>query len=285
MRKVDLKIDNSSLSDYLNELQNYYPQYEININNANDFEIMRQENINCRNCEALNNCKNNTLGFCTKYVNDEFILLECRFKKEKRIQTDSNKLIKTLYLPTSVLEADLADFHINSESRKKIYNHVLSFINDFGVSKSKGLYIYGSFSIGKTYTLSCIANELSKHNISSLIIYFPDLVVDLKNAIGTDRFESLINMLKSIDVLMLDDLGSENMTPWIRDEILGPILNYRSLEGKPVFVSSNIQPGDLKAHFAIDKLSSSSLKADRLLSRMNALMQSINMDDGIKYER
>ena len=118
------------------------------------------------------------------------------------------------------------------------------------------------------------------------MIYFPDLVTDLKNAISdNNRYQSLINMLKSVPVLMLDDLGSENMTPWIRDEILGPVINYRVLENKPVFISSNIKPGDLKNHLAIDKSSESVLKADRIISRLNALMVSINMDDSNKYSR
>ena len=39
---------------------------------------------------------------------------------------------------------------------------------------------------------------------------------------------------------MLDDLGSENMSAWLRDEVLGPVLNYRVLECKPLFISSNI---------------------------------------------
>ncbi|MBQ9124893.1 MAG: ATP-binding protein [Acholeplasmatales bacterium] len=285
MRKVDFNYDNSLLSDYINEIQAYFKEYKIDLTNVNDFSIMKNEMENCSCCNGIDFCKNESKGYCTKYLDNQFILMECKYKKELRLQNEASNLIKTLYLPTSILEADLKDFHINSESRSKIYNQIIAFINSFGKQKCKGLYIYGSFSIGKTYTLACIANELSKNNISSLLIYFPDLVVDLKNAINTDRFEALINMLKSIDVLMLDDLGSENMTPWIRDEILGPILNYRALENKPVFISSNINPGDLKNHFSIDKASASSLKAERLLSRMNALMNSINMDDSQRYER
>ena len=36
-----------------------------------------------------------------------------------------------------------------------------------------------------------------------------------------------LNYLKSVDVLLLDDFGSENMTNWLRDDVLGPVLNYR----------------------------------------------------------
>ena len=119
-----------------------------------------------------------------------------------------------------------------------------------------------------------------------ILIYFPDLVTDLKNAIADNkRYEALINMLKSIPVLMIDDFGSENMTPWVRDEILGPIINYRLLENKPIFMSTNLKPVDFKPHLAIDKSSESSLKADRIISRLNSLMQIIDMSDSNKYSR
>ena len=191
-----------------------------------------------------------------------------------------DSLIKTLYLPKKILEANIKDYYTNSESRKKIYTAIVNFITNYDPNSiNKGLYLFGNFSVGKTYTLACLANELARKNISCLLIYFPDLVSDLKNAIGTTRFESLINMLKTVDVLMLDDLGSENMTPWLRDEIIGPIINYRLLEGKTLFISSNIPPADLVDHFSIDKAPQNRIKGERIVSRLKDLVTSISMDD------
>lgn len=286
MRKIELKSEPEQIESYIEYLRNKFPQYEININNANDFSVMLTETENCRQCCGLNFCKNDNPGFQTVFEEGRFVLTRCRYKKEEQMKNSKHSLIKTLYLPQSILEANLADFHTNTESRRKIYSQIVSFVRDFSAKENKkGLYLHGGFSIGKTFTLACIANELSKNEISCLLIYFPDLVVDLKNAIGTPRFEALVNMLKSVEVLMLDDLGSENITPWLRDEILGPIFNYRSLEHKPVFVSSNIKPNEIKNHFAIDKSPASEMKAERLVSRMNALMVSVNMEDTEKYER
>ncbi len=84
---------------------------------------------------------------------------------------------------------------------------------------------------------------------------------------------------------MLADFGSENMTPWVRDEVLGPIINYRVLENKPVFISTNLKPAEIKTHLAIDKSSEGSLKADRIVSRLNSLMSVVDMNDSNKYNR
>ena len=163
---------------------------------------------------------------------------------------------------------------------------ITKFLNDLDSgAKVKGLYLYGDFAVGKTYTLAVIANELSKKDKSSLLIYFPDLVIELKNSIGTDKFQELINMLKDVDVLMLDDLGSENMTSWLRDEILGPVINYRLMENKPLFISSNIKPGELEDHLAIDKSRENVMKAKRIISRLNDMVNAIDMSDSDKYTR
>ena len=280
MKKITNEFDSKVVDDFIESLQSKLPQYHIDVNNANDFETLLKEKENCHKCKGINDCKNEHRGFYTSFSDDNFLLVECNYKKELKKENLKDSLIKTLYLPKKILEADICDYYVNSESRKKIHASMINYITNYDRNNlNKGLYLFGNFSVGKTYTLACLANELEKNNISCLLIYFPDLVSDLKNAIGTSRYELLINMLKSVDVLMLDDLGSENMTPWLRDEVIGPIINYRLLEGKSIFISSNITPGDLVNHFAIDKAPQSKIKGERIVSRLKDLVTSICMDD------
>lgn len=280
MRKIEIEFDAKAVDEYVLKLKEKLPQYDINVNNANDFEILLHERENCINCKGLNCCLNGNKGLYTVFNDGKFSLVDCEYKKEARNESLKDSLIKTLYLPKKILEANIKDYYTNSESRKKIYTAIVNFVTNYDSnSMNKGLYLFGNFSVGKTYTLACLANELARKNISCLLIYFPDLVSDLKNAIGTTRFESLINMLKTVDVLMLDDLGSENMTPWLRDEIIGPIINYRLLEGKTLFISSNIPPIELVNHFSIDKAPQNRIKGERIVSRLKDLVTSISMDD------
>lgn len=274
--------DNNAALGFVKEVQAKFPQYNVNISNVNDFDLMLRERENCRSCRGLSNCQNDNKGYYTSYENEEFILTECKYKRDYKMQNDKESLIKTLYLPKSVLNADLQNFDTNCDSRRKVFEYIVNFVSDIKEGKDvKGLYLHGPFSKGKTYTLACIANELRKNNINSLLIYFPDLVVDLKNAISTSRFEELVNMLKSIDVLMLDDVGSEKMTDWLRDEILGPIINYRLMEGKPLFMSSNLTPNQYKEHLLLND----KVKAERITNRLNSLVRQISLEDSNTYKR
>lgn len=279
MIKSNLKSDKDIVDKYIKEAKDKYPNSNISIININDYMIMKEEESNCEKCYALANCLNANKGYLTQYINNEFVLTPCKYLKKFKDDNNKKSIIKTLYMPESIKNAKLEDYDINSESRKKIYNYLINFINEYKNNNIlQGLYLYGSFSRGKTFTLACLSNELAKYNIKSLLIYFPDLAVDLKLSLGSSKFDELLNMLKSIDVLMLDDLGSENMSAWLRDDILGPIINYRLMDNKPVFISSNISPSDLKRHFIVSK-GEDELKANRIIDRLSNLTKSISMDD------
>lgn len=284
---IKMQFDQSSVDKYIEEVQKECPSHKITVFNVNDFAEALQQAKNCKGCKGLEFCKNPNVGFrfsFDKYEN--FELTECKYASIKRLAENSNSLIKTLYIPEKIMNATFADYELSCESRQKLYKKTIEFIQELKESKEvRGFYLTGSFGVGKTYTLACIANELARNGVKSLLIYFPDLVIDLKDSIGTSRFQDLMNMLKSIDVLMIDDLGSENMTPWLRDEVLGPILNYRLLENKPVFISSNLNYNELKAHLAIDKNPASNTKAERLIARLQGLVKSLDMSDSKNYRK
>ncbi len=287
MKKLEnSSFDNSSAASYVEEIKKVFPGENISILNVNDYYQVYSDKKNCALCRGIESCKNMDRGYALKVNKGIFYQEACKYEKQRLERAKKTSLINTLYLPQKILDALIEEYNINSESRKKIMVQITKFLNDLDSgAKVKGLYLYGDFAVGKTYTLAVIANELSKKDKSSLLIYFPDLVIELKNSIGTDKFQELINMLKDVDVLMLDDLGSENMTSWLRDEILGPVINYRLMENKPLFISSNIKPGELEDHLAIDKSRENVMKAKRIISRLNDMVNAIDMSDSDKYTR
>lgn len=272
MDKLNIKVNNNfNLDKVIKELSKnpLLTNIDINIDNLNSCLILVDENNNCKKCPGLANCPNTQKGYFTAYDNEklEFVFKSCKLKQAENITNKENELIKTIYMPKTIREADLDDFNLGSEERKNAYKMVVNFITNY--PNSKGLYLSGSYGTGKTYLLGCLAKELAKRNISSLLIYFPDLIRELKDSLKEDRFSNLMNLLKEIDVLMLDDLGSENMTPFVRDEILGPLLNYRMADKKPIFISSNLTIEQLANHLTITNDLLDKTKTMRLMSRIS----------------
>lgn len=268
---IKLFDDNSSILELKNELAKNPDMNNISISDndvlmmLNYFDDLKK----CKGCKGLSLCKQSTHGYMPKLIEGPNVLyIPCKYKKIELAKQTRNSLIKTLYLPKKILDADLSDFTLCNEERKKCLSYATSFTESYKKGDyKKGMLIEGEFSSGKTYLLAGIANRLALKEIETLLIYFPDLVRDIKSGISNNTVEAKVNMLKEVDILMLDDIGSEMMTPWVRDEIFGPILQYRFLEELPTFFSTNLSSKELLDHFSVgDKK-----KGGRILSRITSM--------------
>ena len=269
--------------DFIKEVQKEFPNENVNLNNVSDFYIVLCDRDNCKKCKGLNNCPNSNQGFYLSKTKDGFVQVRCKYLTELQKSSHPN-LLKSEY-NEALSDASTKNYDLNTESRKKILNYITDFAKNYGNGFKEGLYIYGGFSYGKTYSLMLTAKALSAYGIDHIFAYFPDLVIEIKAAMENGKYDQIIELLRETDVLLLDDLGAENMTPWLRDEVLGPIINYRMNLKKPIFVSSNINPNDLKKHFMMNSTEEEKTKAGRITSRLISLMLDVSLDDGESYLR
>jgi primosomal protein DnaI len=88
-----------------------------------------------------------------------------------------------------------------------------------------------------------------------------------------------IDKTKKVSVLILDDIGAENVMPWIRDEVLSPILQYRMTHKSPTLFTSNFNFDLLEEHLAYSEKGASKMKARRLMERIRHNTKEILIDD------
>ena len=144
----------------------------------------------------------------------------------------------------------------------------------------QGLYLYGEFGVGKTYLMGALANALAANNIDVMLVHFPSFAVDLKNTIGknSDVREKLIMQTKTTTVLILDDLGAENLSMWIRDDILGVILEYRMQNELTTFMTSNFDMNEMTTYLSETRDDRDTGKAARLMQRIKFLARLIEVN-------
>ena len=98
------------------------------------------------------------------------------------------------------------------------------------------------------------------------------LITDLKALFGDyEGMEKRIRELSRVEVLVLDDIGGENMTKWSRDEILLPILNERMEAGLFTCFTSNYSFEALFKQYEVLSGVSEPMNALRFLERVKAL--------------
>ncbi|MEE8518872.1 MAG: ATP-binding protein, partial [Dehalococcoidia bacterium] len=94
---------------------------------------------------------------------------------------------------------------------------------------------------GKTHLAAAIANRLMERKEPVFFAFVPDLLDHLRSTYGKESdlsYAELFEQVKTITVLVLDDLGNQTGTPWA-DEKLYQVLNHRYLSGAPTIITSS----------------------------------------------
>ena len=114
-------------------------------------------------------------------------------------------------------------------------------------ANNNGLLIYGKPGTGKSFLSFCIANYLLDNGVKVIACSISTILEKIKeySSFGNNKMTVFNNELKKADLLIIDDLGSENSSEWINSKIYEIIdLRYRS--EKPLIVTTNLEPDDLK---------------------------------------
>lgn len=187
--------------------------------------------------------------------------------------------LKLINLPASLRKASLAQVDLDDLGRLPVFEKLLAFVEQYPTIR-KGLYLYGDFGVGKSFMVAALAHDLSeKLGISSTLLHYPSFVIDVKNAIGDGNVKTLVDEIKLSEVLILDDIGAEQSTAWVRDEILQVILQYRMQENLPTFFTSNFNFEDLEQHFAKGKHGNDETwEARRVMERIRYLAEETRLE-------
>jgi len=230
---------------------------------------------NCKNCKDLSNCPNKLAGYVYTPVADNNIIVfsyDACPKLNKKLKDDSYKENLDLFeMPKGLKEASFKDLYKDDKNRIPIIKYFKEFIDNYNNDeKPKGIYLNGSFGSGKTYLMAALFNEMAKKGIRSIMIYYPEFLVNLKGSFQTN-FKEKFNQIKKIPLLLLDDIGAENCSNWSRDEVLGPILQYRMENRLPTFFTSNLTMEELETALSITSSGVDKLKARRIIERIKQL--------------
>ena len=118
-------------------------------------------------------------------------------------------------------------------------------------------------------------------------VYYPNLLKRLKDSFNSknESFEQMYNELEMCDVLLIDDIGAENNTPWARDEVLGSLLQSRMDNKKTTFFTSNFSLDELEQHLSETSSSIDKIKARRIIERIKELCMTISLIGESKRNR
>ena len=234
----------------------------------------------CAGCSSLNNCQQDIIGSMPKINYNGNIYTEyvpCSyFQKEM----DSNEKIANLLTLGYNFDLENPILYTDKPARNQILSKVKDiYTKAMNGEKVKGMYLHGPYGCGKTYIMGWLANRFAENGKKVVFAYYPDLIRQIKSSISIGGLESTVEILKEADVLFLDDFGGETTTAFIRDEVLGAVLQDRMENKKLTFMTSNLDPAMLHNHLAETAKDVDELKASRIEERIRVLMEFVEIND------
>jgi DNA replication protein DnaC len=104
------------------------------------------------------------------------------------------------------------------------------------------LFLHGNCGCGKTHLAASIANyAMERQKLGVLFAVVPDLLDHLRATFDPGNgvaYDDRFNAIRNAQLLVLDDLGTENTTPWAREKLY-QIFNHRYNEQLPTVITSN----------------------------------------------
>jgi DNA replication protein DnaC len=108
--------------------------------------------------------------------------------------------------------------------------------------KPKGWLVFlGGYGSGKTHLAAAIANYRTGLGDPPLFVMVPDLLDHLRATFSPNSsvaFDRRFDEIRTAPLLILDDLGTQSMTPWVREKLY-QLFNYRYNAELPTVITTS----------------------------------------------
>ena len=112
----------------------------------------------------------------------------------------------------------------------------------FAAEPDGWLLLEGSYGCGKTHLAAAIGNERLVKGDMVLFITVPDLLDHLRSTYGPTSemgYDEMFDRIRGAQLLILDDLGSENPSQWAGEKLF-QLLNHRYSRRLPTVITTNV---------------------------------------------
>ena len=229
----------------------------------------------CVGCPGLHACKQKTTGSLMELVAQPLlmnIVTPCAYK---RADDEGRRHASNYLINDAAPEMILTDLvKLASPNEDPVYLKAVKAVLDKMKSDDKtGYFLYGNPGVGKTYLAAAMTNHFAKEGKKVAFLHVPTFTQKIKNSLDDpDYIDTILATLRNVPLLVMDDIGAESVTSWIRDEILFPILNFRMESKKTTWFTSNESLESLKNHYMYNqRAEKEEMKAVRIMERIETL--------------
>lgn len=130
----------------------------------------------------------------------------------------------------------------------KTFNHRIPGVQEairtslaFAANPHGWLLLLGPIGCGKTHLAAAIANQCLDSGAAVFYTTVPDLLDTLRAALyGSETYTQLFTWVCEIELLVLDDLGAHQHSPWSNEKLF-QLLDYRASMALPTVITTIVK--------------------------------------------
>ncbi len=143
---------------------------------------------------------------------------------------------------------------VSDMARDPNTRHAVAEIREFSeqigerLDSGAGLWLQGTTGTGKTTLAMLVSKAALDAGRTAAIYSLPQLLARIRRTFdgeaGEDSYFTFFNRLISVDLLHLDDLGAENRTEWVLEQLYS-IIDRRYSDQRSIVVTTNLEEPEL----------------------------------------
>ena len=175
-------------------------------------------------------------------------LFPCRCREQAADHERHQRLQQYSGLPNEMLERMtfesfvLNRYDLDRKGQTFLKNAYLM-ASSFAIKPEGWLLISGSHGSGKTHLAVAVVEQCIRNGYPALFTFVPDLLDHLRASFSPDspvRYDQLFEQVKSVPLLILDDLGTEFSTSWAKEKLF-QIVVHRHNTQLPTIITTHLK--------------------------------------------
>lgn len=200
--------------------------------------------------------------------------------KRKHFREVINKIYKQNYIGLKFQNLNFENFNSNSENELAIAI-AKDYVNKNIKSEcTNGLIIMGESGVGKTHLAASIANKLIENDKIVLMGRLTTLLDMIKETFkdNTKSENELIELYSNVDMIIIDDLGTEKISNWALEKLY-TIIENRNENRLPIIITTRFDKQGLIERFS---QSQDEQLVDAIISKLYQMCYGVTLK---KYEK
>jgi len=209
----------------------------------------------CPNCEGIDACVLPVKGYMMffnhadagRFKLPRFGVAFCQYLKQQQAELS---------------EADQVDHYKGADfnrlkvtdDNKTAFNRCRQYAMTINKQTKKGLLLIGNEGTGKTSLAYAVMRQANRAGLPCAFIVVSNVLDDLRQNYKNDFYEPTTYFrAKEKHFVILDDLGVEKPTDWVREQIY-KLINERYMKGLPTLITTNFTLQELEERLGSDDI-------------------------------